>query len=335
MSKDLIISDSLTKELSIVTELKAQIDLTGTQCLQIKVIDDGTLSVAQQNLSKATQMVNFIEDKRVIIKARPFAECKFIDATCKDMSDQLTKGVTHLKTEVKNWEEAKRKAEAEKQAEIERNLAAEQAKIKAESGRKQAIRDYLNNTAIPALKRLYDNCIDSDSCEKALKNIDGKFKPREYFEEFAGEAYTMKDNYIQMIESKKANFFTHETLSDVDQQMNKDKEDLARQKADLAAREANIKAAEDKIKADKEAKELEVSAQIERDRLANEALLSKTKNIRYTWKFELVDKTQLKPEWTTLNEGAVKEWLKEKKTLLVDGEIVNGVKFKKEISVMS
>jgi hypothetical protein len=55
---------------------------------------------------------------------------------------------------------------------------------------------------------------------------------------------------------------------------------------------------------------------------------------RQTWKFELVDKSKLTQEWITLDESAVRAFMKEKKDSLQEGEC-NGVRFYKEMSVIS
>lgn len=74
-------------------------------------------------------------------------------------------------------------------------------------------------------------------------------------------------------------------------------------------------------------------AQAEKERLAAELASNKTRGIRYQWKFELVDKAKLPQEWITLDSDAVKQHLKEFKGELVDGEVIQGVKFYKEIIV--
>lgn len=335
MSKELALLPNLTKELNVITELKAQIDIMGTQCLQIKVVDDSTLSIAQQNLSKATQMVNFIEEKRVIIKEPYLASGKFIDKTCKDLTEKLLSGTLHLKTEVRNWETARLAEAKAKQDEIDRKAAEDRQKIQEDIDRKQKIQDYINEKAIPALIRLVENCSSIEKCDFALNNIENAYKPREFFQEFSDHAYSVRDNYIAIIKTKKLQLEYADTMSDEQKELAKEKEEIALAKAKMEEREAKIKEAEDKIIADSMAKELELTLRAEKDKIANEALMSKTKNVRYTWKFELVDKTQLKPEWITLDEAAVKEYIKGRKDILNDGETINGIKFYKEMSVVS
>lgn len=335
MSKELTTSSAnLTKSLEEVNKRKAEIDAIGNQCLQISVVDDTTLSIAQQNLSKANQMAQFVEAKLTEIKAPYWAACKQIDKMKKEIPDILSKGIDHIKLQVKSWEMARLEEARLKQEEINRQLAEESAKIQAENKRKQDIKDYISNHAIPVLKKMYDGCVSIEKCDNALSNIETKFKPREYFEEFADEAYEIRDNYIELIKSKKDQLLKSNDLSDTERELFKQREELALQKAKLAEREAEVKAQEEKNRLELEERERLDAAQEESDKLANELLLSKTKNIRFTWKFELVDKSKLTQEWITLDESAVRAFMKEKKDSLQEGEC-NGVRFYKEMSVIS
>ena len=83
----------------------------------------------------------------------------------------------------------------------------------------------------------------------------------------------------------------------------------------------------------KERKRKEEEAQAERLRLDAEQQANKTRGVKYLWKFELVDKTKLSEDWITMDESAVKEFLKAKKDTLKDGEVISGVRFYKDQSV--
>lgn len=128
---ELVIKTDLQKSLDIINVFKDQIDLIGADCSRIKVKDELTLAIAQQNLSKASQMAKFIEDKRVLVKAPYLADCKVIDSTCKKIVEVLEKGITHIKSEVKNWEIEKQNKEKEKQDAIDAQLAADKASMES------------------------------------------------------------------------------------------------------------------------------------------------------------------------------------------------------------
>jgi hypothetical protein len=333
MNKELIlVSPEIEKAMKIITSLKGDIDKLASNLSFIKIVDEGTLSIAQQNLSKATQMVNFIEEKRVLIKEKPLAECKWIDKTCKDLPENLVKAITGVKKQVLDWDNAKKEEAASKQAEIDRVAAEEKAKLQAEADRKQVIQDYLNNKAIPTLKSTYEACVDAAACDLKIAWIERGFKPREFFQEFADEAYKIKDNYIDLIKTKKEQYESANTLSDTEKEIAKQKEDIALQKAEMAQREANIKAAEEKIKLDNEQKQKDLEAEEVRKLTEAQSYLNKTKGIRYNWGFELNNIEEVPVEWLTLDETKVKEYIKENKDKLKEG-LFNGVRFIKKASV--
>lgn len=225
MTNEIITKDEkLQKSLDVINAFKAEIDLIGDQCGKIKVVDDITLSVAQQNLSKASNMANFIDEKFVEVKAPYWQACKDIEFVRKSLPLKLSAGITYLKDQVKSWELSKRKAEIAKQLEIEDALAAEKAKL----------------ASVP---------------------------------------------------------LTNEVVND-----------FIQKKAD---------------------------AELEKQKLASEAAINKTKGIRTVWNFELIDKTELLPEWITIDESAVKAWIKENKDSLKDGQVISGVKFTKDITVVA
>lgn len=327
------VSPELQKNIDIILSLKSQVDEIGLNCLQIKVIDDSSLSVAQQNLRKANDISKSIEDKRKTIKEPYLQAGKLIDKTCADLADAIEKGIAHIKLEVKGWE-TKRQEEAKKaQVEIEAKLKAQQAAAEAEAIRKAEIQKYITEKAIPQLKRFVELSDTVLNCEQNIAKIEGSYRPREFFAEFADEAYSLRDNYLDIIKSKKQQLESADTLTEAQKELAKEKEDLARQSAELEEKRAAIKAKEE-LAAQLEARRLaEEAAGQERKKLATESELNKTRGIKYLWKTELVDKSKLIEDWITVDEVKVKEYFKANKDFINDGEIINGVKFYKEINV--
>lgn len=221
MSKDLITTNTdLQKSVASIEAFKIELDLIGTQCKLIKVTDDGTLSIAQQNLAKASQMAKFVDDKSSAIKAPYWEACKTIDSLRKSIPAILNEGITSLKEQIKQWELDKQKKVKEEQDVIDAKLAVEKEVL---------FRQPLTNEVVESI-------IDAQT--------------------------------------------------------------LAAQQKELAAFST-----------------------------------TKTRGVRYNWRFELVDKTQLPQEWITVDESAVKEYMKDKKDGLKNGEIINGIKFYKDIII--
>lgn len=113
----------LQKSLDTINAIKVKVDAIGSQCKLIKIKDDLTLAIAQQNLAKANEMAKFVEDKRVEIKAPYLAAGKTVDEAAKTIVKELNEGIYHLKSEVKTWEQAKQKEAKDKQDAIDVALA--------------------------------------------------------------------------------------------------------------------------------------------------------------------------------------------------------------------
>jgi hypothetical protein len=208
---------TINKELLPLTILKAEIDKIGLNCQQIRVVDESTLAVAQQNLSKASNIASDIEAKRKSIKQPYLDGGKLVDSTAKSLIEGLEKGMASVKSEIAAWEKKRLADAAEKQRQIEANIAILSKDIKSEG-------------------------------EVAILN-------------------------------------------------------------EMAS------------------KELE---------LANlEALANKTKNVRYTWGFEIDDYREIPDEWKSLDVAIVKDYLSKHKDKLKDGEVINGVRFYKNMSIVA
>lgn len=335
LTEVMVVSPELQKSLNILQAFKAQVDLVGQNCQQIMIVDETSLAIGTQNLSKANNLLTSIEDKRVEIKAPYLESGKLIDSTAKSLSEQLAKGIKHIKDQVGSWEK-KRLAEAEaKQAEIDQKLAQKALADKVEADRKDAIRAYIRDKATPNLHKMYSECTTITICDEKLQAITKNYKPREYFAEFADEAYQLRDNYIALIKTKREQLGSAQTMSESEIELALEKESIAIEKANMLLRENELKSKEEAAAKEKEQKEAAELAEAEKQRLAAEAELNKTKGIRYTWGFDLHDIKSVPLDWLTLDETKIKEWLKSNKDRLKDGEIVDGVRFIKKMGVSS
>jgi len=151
----MVVSPELQKNLDILQAFKQQVDIVGTNCQQIQVVDDTSLAVGQQNLSKANNLLTSIEEKRAIIKAPYWDAGKLIDKTAKDLSEELSKGIKHIKDQVAAWEKKRQDEEKAKQDEIDRQLAEKAELDRKEQERKDKIRSYIRDKATPLLQKMY------------------------------------------------------------------------------------------------------------------------------------------------------------------------------------
>jgi hypothetical protein len=272
------VSPELQRNLDILSAIKAEADKVGSDCQKIQITDELSLSIAQQNLSKANGIVVNIEEKRKVIKAPYLAAGTLIDNTVKDMLSEIKKGLDHLKKGIGDWEQKK----------------------KDEETRKQKILDYINITIADHLERLYKGCRTVKECDSALNRIRTGFPGDDKFGEYKDLAYTLRDRYITLIETLSASMDGNATQED----LNVLKEEIQSVKDEgLQVKEVAI------------------------------ASVTRTKGIRHTWDFELVDIKAVPAEWMKLDEDKVKEYLAENKGTLKDGQMVHGVKFFKKIGV--
>lgn len=327
------VSPKLQADLDILQAFKSQVDIVGLNLQQIIVTDETSLAVCQQNLSKANNLLNSIEEKRVLIKDPYFQSGKLIDSTAKTLSEELVAGIKKAKDQVAAWEKARIAEAKAKQDEIDRQLAEKAATDKLEQERKDNIRAYIRNKATPLLQKMYADCITVEICSQKLQSIEKNYKPKDFFEEYVGEAYELRDNYINLIKAKKEQLEKTSTMSDAEIEFSFKQEKLAIDKANLEMAQRELDAEKERINNEKKAKDAELEAEKEKQCVVAEAELNKTKGIRSNWKIELVDATKLPKEWIQMNDSVVKEYLKENKESLKDGQIINGVKFYKEISV--
>lgn len=61
----------------------------------------------------------------------------------------------------------------------------------------------------------------------------------------------------------------------------------------------------------------------------------KASNIRHNWKFDVVDISRVPVQFLMVDEAKVREWIKANKESLNDGDIIAGIKFYKEVSVVT
>jgi len=320
----------LQKDLELVQSLQTQVDTVGTQLLQVKVMDDSTLSICQQNLSKVNSIVKTIEEKRVELKA-PYLEAgKQIDSLCKSITDLAVKSITHAKSEIANWENARLALAAAAQAEVDAKAKAEADKIAANETRKKGILDFISTTLKPYLQSTYDSLKSAEDCDVFLAKIKKDFPGEAKFQEYLQDANQIRDNYIDLINGKKAQFSAAANISESELALMKEKERLTLMQQELDNEKLRVKQLEEYAKLERERKAAEELAELEKAKLQAAAGLEKTKGVRYIDKFEVIDFDKVPREFLCVDEAKVKAYQKENKI----GEIT-GIRFFKQSSIVA
>lgn len=135
-----LVNPKLSASLIGLTALKTELDAVAERCLKIEVTCETSLSIAQQNLSKANGLIKAVEAKRVELKQPSIDEGRLIDKTAKDLTVALNVGLATIKKRIKDWE-------IQKQAEIAKQLMlakteeeASQIELEAEANKTTRLR---------------------------------------------------------------------------------------------------------------------------------------------------------------------------------------------------
>ncbi len=324
------LSSDLQASLDSLQAFKEQTEAIKANCEQIIITDDTTLAVAQSNLSKANDLLKFIEEKRVQLKAPYLVAGKEIDRIGAELKTPIEDGIKHIKSQISEWDKKLEEKKKEEQRLLEEKAAAEAKELEEKQKKSQEILASINGKFTTWFKNKLAEVKTPTDADKILAYIDQNYPKRETFLQHADLAYELRDNYVAMIENKKQLLISADLLSEEEIEIAKKKEQIAADKEKLAEEERAlvIKAEEARLKREREA--AEKKAEEERKALAEKQEAEKVSGVRKIWRFELVDKSKLPIEWITMDETAVKAFTK-------DGEvkegIINGVKFWQENSV--
>jgi regulator of protease activity HflC (stomatin/prohibitin superfamily) len=207
--------------------------------------------------------------------------------------------------------------------------------MEAENKRKADIQKYINETLTPWLKKQHEGASSVELCDKVLATINEKWPGADKFMEFTDYATGVKNTYVDLIKMKRQQLADADNMSDEQKQLIAEKEQIAKDKQLLLEREASIAKKEAEIAAEKARKEAELKAKEEAEKLLKEQEANKMSGTRKIWKFELVDKSKLLPEWISVDGDAVKAYMKDNKDKIKSGDVINGIKFYQDISISS
>jgi len=128
-----LVNPKLASSLVGLTALKTELDAVAINCFKIKVNCETSLSIAQQNLSKANGLVKAVDAKRVELKQPSLDEGRLIDSTAKELCYDLNNALFYVKSEIKVYEKQKREEAARKimLARTEEEAVAIEIEVKA------------------------------------------------------------------------------------------------------------------------------------------------------------------------------------------------------------
>jgi hypothetical protein len=99
--------------------VKLQLDKAAETCLQIKVTDENSLAVCENQMGKVNELIKAVESVRVAEKKPHFERGKAVDAAAAYVSESSEEALKHLKNEKIAWirlKDAERKAKEEELA---------------------------------------------------------------------------------------------------------------------------------------------------------------------------------------------------------------------------
>lgn len=287
-------------------KLKATIDEQVANLLLIKVTDEASSIVANNQLSKAKALVKSVAEAHAITKEEALRFCQAVDKAKREMSTPLDEAMASAEKELIAYNNV---IEEKKQKELAD--LAEKKRLAEETANKEA--EALKNEMIEFEKRAFER-IHKALTRDELADIYNSYvlnAPQKYDVDIVSRIKslgTARFNYVVAIENK----------------MNEE----ARKEADgiyteMYQRLTNTKPVIKKV------------AVPVFDTKVQEAVImsSGPSNIKKKWTFEVIDETQVPRSMLSVDEKKISAWIKTNSGTLTENYVVSGVKFFTESSV--
>lgn len=283
-------------------KLKASIDEQIKNLSLIKVIDETSQAVANQQLSKAKQLVKQVTEAHALVKEEALRFCQSADKAKREMITPLDSAMNLTETELLTYN---RKVEADKKAEIER-LEAEQEVLRKEAeDAKQALITQMQEFEARAF-----NLINEAINPPQLSSVYTM-----YIQEFPALYDVAIKERISKLGKAKLDAIQNGSIGNL--QIYQDMYcEYTGTRIEIVAPEI----AQPKFDA----------IEIKKSVIEHSAPAS---NIKKTWTFEIMNLTEVPLEFLMPDESKIKAYIKDNKEKLVDGNIVCGIKFFIESSV--
>jgi hypothetical protein len=257
--------------------VKQQLDERAKQCLLIKVTDEDSLSVCENQLSKINNLVKTVEKVRKDEKQPYLEKGKAIDSAAAYVSDLPEVALKHLKDE----------------------KIAYIRVVEAENKRKKDIQDSIEKTKFWHQSRL-ETVKDYAECDLCINRLLKALDKQEFYQEFFPNIQEVVSDYSMLFRLKQQEF-SAESPYELE-----------------AIKEVQVEIKKNIESADVPKVELEVISKVRRP-----------------WRHEVINIEDVPREFLMVDDAKVKEWMKSQESTLVDGGVVNGIKFFKDITVVA
>jgi len=246
--------------------VKLQLDKAAETCLQIKVTDENSLAVMENQLGKMNDLVSAVNEMHKVGKKPYLDKCNAYDGAKNYVLDFKVDPIEYLKEEKKKF----------------------------------IILTTEYNSFLNWIKNAYDTITDAEQCDGLLKTFSKEVK-EERWKGFTERVKAEVEKYKKLVELKKEELTALENATP-------DEAEAIKQNAEEAKQE--IESAD-----------------------TTPAISFSFKKTRNPWTYEIVDINLVPKEFLMVDESKVKEYLKANSDSLEDGEVINGIKYYKDLKV--
>ena len=324
------ISSEETAKVAIGDVLIKQMEAACDKCEAIEIVDEASLQVGRQQLKVLNQTIKAIDEQRKIIKAPYWDACKKIDAVANMLVERAQAVVDAGKRKISDYEiEAKKRADElviQAEMEAEAKLKENQAKINAANQMTQKIADY-EKDALDA----FSAASNIDELKAAHEQyIKPGFPGPEEWGDQQTAAKAMFKRIVDFKDNRKKALLQQKELAEQGQELSALEKKKLALKAEMEKLEAEEKAEQERLAAEAAAAE-QKRKDDELAKMREQAVIQTSSpnvgTMRETISWELNNWDKVPEEWKQLNEDAIKIFIKEHKGSIVNGSIVNGVRF--------
>jgi len=163
--------------------VKLQLDKAAETCLQIKVTDENSLSICENQLGKINELVKAVEKVRKDEKEPHFEKCKAIDAAAAYVSELPEVALKHLKDEKIAYIKV----------------------VEAENKRKKDIQDSIEKTKNWCQSRL-EMVKDYADCDLCINRLLEVLDREAIYQEFFPQIQEVVSDYTRLFNLKKQEF---------------------------------------------------------------------------------------------------------------------------------